>query len=107
MGPPKSVKFQGKEVLGQEVSIGALRHPNLRLRKPIPLRTEENEGTVSVVWDEIQEFGHGDTLSEALYDFAATVTELFLRLSEEGSSLSDDLLTVRGKLEEYIEFRPR
>ena len=90
-----------------QILFGALRHPNLRLRKSIPLRAEKDSGTVSVVWEDIQEFGYGDTLSDALYDFAETVTELFIRLSDEGSSLSGDLLTVRGKLTEYIEFRPR
>ena len=88
------------------ILFGALESSDLRLVKPIPLKTEKTKGTVSVVWEEINEFGYGGTLSEAIFDFAATVTELHVTLSEK-ESLSDDLLEVRNKLSEYIELRPR
>lgn len=90
-----------------KVMFGALRHPNFRLRQPIPLRTEVEGGIVSVVWDEIQEFGSGETFSEAIFDFTSTVTELFIRLSEKAFPLSDDLLRVKRVLSDYIEPRPR
>ena len=101
------VKGQAPSARPPQLLFGGLRHPNFRLRKPIPLRTEEEEGTVSVAWEDIQEFGYGGTLSEALSDFAATVTELLISLSREDSPLSNDLSTVREKLAEYIERRQR
>ncbi len=90
----------------QEIQFGALHSPILRLNKPIPLRVEKSEGTLAVVWDEIQEFGYGNSLSDAIFDFSATLAELFITLSKE-KSLGADLLRVKNKLSEYIEPRPR
>jgi len=90
----------------REMQFGALQSPTLRLTKSIPLKTEKTKDTVSVVWEDIGEFGYGGTLSEAIFDFAATVTELYATLSEK-ESLSDDLLRVKTRLSEYIELRPR
>jgi hypothetical protein len=90
----------------QEIFFGALQSPILRLVKPIPLKTEKTKDGVSVVWGDICEFGYGNTLSEAIFDFAATVTELYVTLSKE-ESLSDDLLRVKTKLSKYIELRQR
>ena len=103
---PVSSGNEATSAMPQEIKFGALRSPLLRLLKPIPLRTEKREGTVSVVWDDITEFGYGDTLSEAIFDFSATLSELFKTLSGQ-QSLSDDLLEVKNKLSEYIEPRPR
>lgn len=89
-----------------QILFGALQSPSLRLVKPIPLKTERTKDAISVVWEDVSEFGYGNTLSEAIFDFAATVTELYASLSE-GESLSDDLLKVKTKLCEYIELRPR
>jgi hypothetical protein len=94
------------KAMPQKVLFGALQSPTLRLVKPIPLKTEKSKDTVSVVWEDISEFGYGTTLSEAIFDFAATVTELYATLSEN-ESLSDDLLKVKTKLFEYIEPRLR
>ncbi len=95
------------QAVPQRVLFGALRHPLLKLRHPIPLHTERSERGVSVVWEEGQEFGHGDTFSSALDDFAQTIAELYLRLSSMRESLSGDLLQVREKLSHYIETRDR
>ena len=100
------ISTASKSAIPQQVLFGALQGPTLRLVKPIPLKTEKTKDAVSVVWEEISEFGYGSTLSEAIFDFAATVTELYVTLSEK-ESLSDDLLEVKNKLCEYIELRPR
>ena len=95
-----------KNAVPHRFLFGALQSPDLRLIKPIPLKTEKTKDTVSVIWEAISEFGYGGTFSEAIFDFAATVTELYVTLSKK-QSLSDDLLAVRSKLSEYIEPRPR
>lgn len=87
--------------------FGGLKHPSLRLRKPIPLKVDDQDGTVSVVWLETNEFGSGETLSEALDDFAATLIELQARLSQERESFSRHLLDLKQTLSEYISPRPR
>ncbi|MGA8183702.1 MAG: hypothetical protein WB819_08660, partial [Terriglobia bacterium] len=103
---PLSTVSKRTSAIPPKVLFGALHSPVLRLVKPIPLKTEKTKDTVSVVWEEVSEFGCGGTFSEALFDFAATITELFVALSEQ-ESLGNDLLRVKSKLSEYIELRPR
>jgi hypothetical protein len=96
--PPRSA-------IPQTVLFGGLHHPALRMRRAIPLRTETVEtGGVSVVWDEGNEFGFGDTFGAAMEDFARTISELFIELGE-APNLSQDLAAIRDKLSAYIEFR--
>lgn len=90
--------------LPSNVLFGALRHPALKLREPIPLRTERSDRGISVIWDEGQEFGFGDTFTGAVADFADTVAELYLQLCES-EALSEDLTAVRDRLSYYIDVR--
>lgn len=92
--------------LPPRVLFGALRHPALKLRRPIPLRTERSEQGISVVWDEGQEFGFGDTFTNAIADFGETITELHFYLANV-EALSEDLTAVRDRLSHYIDVRPR
>src|SRR5262249_46626375 len=64
--------------LPSDLLFGALRHPALRLIQPIPLRTEHSQDGISVVWDAVQEFGFGETFSDAIQDFSDTIAELYL-----------------------------
>lgn len=90
--------------LPSQVLFGALRHPELKLLEAIPVRTERSERGVSVIWDEVQEFGFGDTFGNAMTDFADTIAELYLHLYET-EALSDDLAYVRNMLSHYIDVR--
>lgn len=91
--------------LPNTVLFGALRHPTLKLRKPILLQTERTDAGINVVWIETQEFGAGETFSSAIEDFGLTVAELYIRLGECDSPLSTYLQEIRKKLAEYIEVR--
>jgi hypothetical protein len=94
-----------RSAIPQAVLFGGLRHPALRMRKAMPLRTERVEtGGVSVVWDEGNEFGFGDTFGAAMEDFSHTISELFIELGD-APSLSQDLSAIREKLAAYIEVR--
>lgn len=59
-----------------------------------------------VNWAAIEEFGTGDTLSAAIYDFAYALQALhrYLNRTEE---LGPDLTNIKRVLSEYIEARPR
>jgi hypothetical protein len=59
-----------------------------------------------VVWDEGQEFGFGDTFTNAIADFGETITELHFYLANV-EALSEDLTAVRDRLSHYIDVRPR
>ncbi len=94
-----------RSAIPQTVLFGGIRHPALRMLKPMALRTEKTETAgVSVIWDEGNEFGFGDTFGAAMEDFAHTIAELFIELGE-ASSLSQDLSAIREKLSGYIEVR--
>ena len=104
---PVPVRFQPgapDSALPPQVLFGALRHPALRLIRPIPLRTERSEHGISVIWEEGQEFGYGETFGAAIYDFSDTVAELYLHLND-AEALSEDLIALRTALSRYIDIR--
>jgi len=90
-----------------KVLFGALRSPSLQLRQPIPLRVERDQAGVSVIWEGAEEFGRGDTFSDAIDDFSHTIAELYLCLSVTSESFSGHLLEVRERLSRYIAKRDR
>lgn len=91
--------------LPSDFLFGALRHPALRLLKPIPLRTERSSEGISVIWEEGQEFGFGESFSAAIDDFSGTIAELYFRLSHGEETLGADLSALRDKLSGYIQTR--
>lgn len=90
-----------------KVLFGALRSPKLQLLQPIPLRIERDRAGINVIWEDGEEFGRGDTFSEAIDDFGHTVAELYLRLSAPSESFSSHLVDVHGRLSRYIIARKR
>ena len=59
---------------------------------------------VTAVWREIDEFGYGATMSDALYDLSRTLDELYFSLSDEAKSGSD-LQKIKVKLSQHIGVR--
>jgi hypothetical protein len=96
-----------RSAVPDKVLFGALRSPSLQLRQAIPLRIERGETGINVVWEGEEEFGSGDTFSEAIDDFSHTITELYLGLSDASNSYSGHLLSVRERLSHYITPRTR
>lgn len=88
------------------IRFGALRNRGLRIIAPIPVELERKGSTVVARWDEIEEFGYGRNISEAIEDFSRTVEELFLSLNERKGDLGPDLQSVREVLCRYIASRP-
>lgn len=60
--------------------FGALHDHAIYLLRPIALRTERAHGGVTVVWDDVSEFGHGENFSDAVEDFGRTISELYKSL---------------------------
>jgi len=98
---------QSLDAIPQTFLFGGMHNDVLQIRRPIPLRSERNARGISVVWEEVSEFGHGDTFSEAVEDFGRTIFELYRSLLRDEAALGEDLLGVRRKLEEYIAVRSR
>jgi hypothetical protein len=89
----------------ESVLFGALTHPELRLRRPIPLEISEEEGHVVLNWEATSEFSCGTSMGDALDDFSKTVSELYFELNNTNVRLGDDLEGVRRILDDYIERR--
>ena len=89
----------------QNLLFGALKDPDVRLRKPIPLELSTEDEGVVLTWAEVEEFGYGVTMGAALDDFGHTLRELYRRLHEPEIKLSSDLEKVKETLASYIEPR--
>jgi hypothetical protein len=93
------------EFLPRHVQFGMLRHPRLAVQKPIPLEVTRTDRTVVATWDTVNEFGYGETWSEAVEDFSKTIAELFISLESQEAQLSADLKNVLAVLREHISKR--
>jgi hypothetical protein len=69
------------------------------------LTTSRREGSVVVSSDDLEEFGYGSTLSDALDDFGKTVCELYHSLEAEEERLSNHLKQTLATLRRYLEPR--
>jgi hypothetical protein len=102
---PVSVTFGPIEsALPQSVRFGALANPRLRLRKAIPLAVSTEGSATVLTWEEIDEFGCGESLGAALDNFGGALLELYHRLHEP-VQLGPDLEKVKQILDKYIEAR--
>ncbi len=84
--------------LPREFACGSLRDGRLRVVEPIKaVWREEDEGIV-VEAAELNEFGFGDNLSEAMADLQAAIAELYFTLEREQHGLGPDLAAVWATL---------
>lgn len=94
-----------RPIQSEAVLFGAISDPMIRVKSPIPLRISREGDTVAVFSPDLEEFGYGQTLSDALDDFAKTVRELYLSLTPRPERLSDYLQGVLEKLQRFVEVR--
>lgn len=87
------------------ILLGAVAHPDLRIRKAISLEVSVEEGHVVLTWKEADEFAYGMTMGEALDDFSRIIGELYFDLNNEEVRLGKDLIKVREVLNEHVEIR--
>lgn len=95
-------KFSGKSATPAEILLGCLNHPSLRLRKPIPLKIEREEGHVVAAWLELDEFGYGAYLTAAVEDFRQTLVEVYLGLEGDQENLGPELQALWRSLQEWV-----
>jgi hypothetical protein len=77
-------------------------HPGLRTVAPFDVRFERTESGYAAVVQELEEYGLGDTRSEALEDLRKTLQELYLSLERDESRLSGDLPSVWARLKSHV-----
>jgi hypothetical protein len=81
--------------------LGTVGDDRLRVLKPIPLDVSVEDVHVVVSWTEVDEFGSGDTLSQAIDDFSASLLQLRDHLLQ-AVSLGPDLQRVQSIVNEYV-----
>jgi hypothetical protein len=77
-------------------------HPELRIVVAFEVRFERVEGGHAAVVHELEEFGLGETRSDALEDLRKTLRELYLSLEQDESRLSGDLLSIWARLKSHV-----
>jgi hypothetical protein len=88
-----------------KLSYGAMADRRLRLFKAISLDLYR-DGELVVAWaPELEEFGSGSNITEALEDFGKTIAEEYLSLQEQEADLGYDLRNHFHRLREYISLR--
>jgi len=92
--------------LPRQVLLGALRDGRLRIHSSIPVNVLQEDHHVIVEAVELDEFGFGNTLSEALIDLQRTIAELYLTLEKEQDRLGPDIERVWHILQQKILRRP-
>jgi len=106
VAPPGSVftKVVSEEprMMPDRISYAARVHPGLRTTKPFSVQFSKIEDGFTASVADIEEFGIGGTRSEALDDLGHTLAELYFSLDRDAARLSDDLLSVFGKLQMHL-----
>src|SRR5258706_14594788 len=90
----------------EKLLFGAIQDPTLRIKAPIPVSVTVHDNAVVVQAENLEEFGYGDTLSDALGDLGQTLAELFHSLDKDHKRLRPELATVYDNLRAYLELRP-
>jgi hypothetical protein len=85
-----------------EFCLGSLLNGGLRITAPIHVLCKREEGKVVLEADEINEFGFGVTLPEALRDLQEAIGELYLTLREDEGRLGPDLRNTLQVLQSKI-----
>ncbi len=78
----------------QDATLDSLSDNRLRVVEPFQIQISVEDGTVIVDAPEINEYGEGDTIEEAMKDLQASIVELFSELDEESDRLGTHLQRV-------------
>ncbi len=90
----------------RELLLGCLRDGRLRVIEPFLVKyTLENQHVIAEAVD-INEFGFGNSLSEALCDLQGTIAELYFTLEDNDNRLGPDLQQVWTTLRRQLARRP-
>ncbi len=90
------------EAVSDELLFAGSIHPQLRTVLPFRVRFERQEHGYTALVHELDEYGVGDTRSDALEDLRSTLQELYLSLERDEARLSDHLRTVWSELKQHV-----
>lgn len=79
-------------------TLDRLEDDRLLVVEPVAVRSMTEAGQVVLEAPEINEFGYGDALPEALADLQAAIVELYFTLDADKERLGTDLQAVHATL---------
>ena len=86
----------------ERFALGSLRDGRLRVVESIEVAQMMEGGKYVVEATDLNEFGFGDNLSEAIADLQAAIAELYLTLEADQKRLGPDLAAVWGILSRKV-----
>ncbi|MDH7486709.1 MAG: hypothetical protein QHJ81_10595 [Anaerolineae bacterium] len=84
------------------ILLYSLHQPRLRLKEPLAVLLERDNGQVIAQSFDLDLFGYGDTESEALEDLRQTVADLYFELKESAGGLGTLPEKVWGYLKDIV-----
>ena len=84
------------------LALDSLLDGRLRVVEPISVVQMVEEGACIVEAKELNEFGFGDSFSEAIRDLQEAIAELYLTLEDEQERLGPDLASVWAVLSRKV-----
>lgn len=91
----------------RRILFGAMPDPRLRFRCPVPLQVYMEDGSIIARSPELDEFGCGVSMGDALQDLGKTLAEEYVFLHEQADQLGEALRDQYRRLSEFVEYRPR
>ncbi len=106
MHPVASIRFDRRSpLIPGTILFGSIPDRRLRFRRPIPIEIYKDDASIIARTTELDEFGYGTSMGEALDDIGRTLAEEFIFLSEHAGQLSDGMQSHFQKLSEFLEYR--
>src|SRR5256885_1806362 len=93
---PKPMRISGRV---SKIQFGVVHDPRLKMKRPVSLEISRKQGTVIAYSRQLDEFGCGETMSDALDDFSKGLAELYFELRSQADRLGKDLLKLKDKVE--------
>jgi hypothetical protein len=101
---PKATLIEGAEGMTTNLLLATLFDQRFRVVKAIPVEFEVGEDEVAAVWDEIDEFGMGESRTSSCVNLARSIAELYLTLRRESAFLGNDLARVWSILSDHLQY---
>jgi hypothetical protein len=89
-------------IIPETMLLGALRDPRLRLAAPLTITFERENNDIVAYCEELEEFGFGAHLTEAIEDLQATIAELYFTLKQENDRLGSNLRRIWHSLRQKV-----
>ncbi len=106
ISPEDALLIRVSPVLPDHILLGSLRDGRLRVQSPITVKLTKEDQRVIAEATELDEFGFGTNLSEALRDLQRAIVELYFTLETEQDRLGPDLQKIWATLQHKLLRRP-